>query len=331
VNRLLEAGLKSEGVDTPKLILMLPYIMDEPPAWLAHASMGTYAPTPEDLTILLESVNAAHIGELMEVAPDGDVLLTKVVKPGSPEVDSAVPIDIGSVKQSYENPMVYAIVGTRMSVTDLRAGRPVRSLPVSIQYEVLRTALAENVFAYSKVKLDCEILVAYILGALNTQGIHMPVKYLKRVSGDLWDPAWKRVRECVAKKRTQLAHWEEVSSEMVPSGKQREETTRTLDRQGDWSTQYQRGRDSQLVELKRFGLRGPDYRDGLQSVSALLDDRAVSLGAKTWLLRQLLPCCESKTDVLRMIDVCRWAIRENRGEAYLGVKKRIALIDLYYL
>ena len=61
----------------------------------------TYVPTPEDLTVLLESVNAAHIGELMEVAPDGDVLLTKVVKPSSPEADSAVPIDIGSIKQSY--------------------------------------------------------------------------------------------------------------------------------------------------------------------------------------------------------------------------------------
>jgi hypothetical protein len=331
LNRTLEDGLKGESVDAGRIVLMLPHVIEKPPAWLEKASIGTYVPTVDDLTVLLDNLNSAHIGEILDAGAGEDVTLARVVKRDSPEAASAIPVDVASIKESYDHPMVYALVGVRMIVTDIRARRLVRPLPISVQYEVLRAALEDGVLLYPRLKVTEELVIAFILGAFNTHGVEMPVKFLRHVSKTVWEGAWKKVGEAVARKKNQHARWEQINIQLVSSPNKTPDTTAVLDCQGEWATIAITSKQPQAVELRRAGMAGKDHKHCLDSLILVLDNPKVTMGAKVWALKKLIPCCDSKEDVLRLLRVFQWAARVEQQAIFLLAKKRIAAIDLYYL
>jgi hypothetical protein len=277
---------------------MLPQITDQKPAWLDGVKAGTYTPNPQDLVVLLDSLNAAEIGELINVEPTEEVLLTKVVKVTESGGLSALPADVGNFKQSYNNPLVYALVAMRMLKTDITSHRTLRAPPVAIQLAVMKTALTTGCFLFPNVNWGNDDYIAYILGILACGRQGMPIKYLRKIAGKRWDQIWEKVGKLTSDRPRPLEKWKVVDQALKANPPKWDAFIKEQDA---WAVIMATNRE-EIPTLKKRGLEEKKYREALASMKTMIEKGGMD-ETTAWCLRRLIPCCESKEDCVWLLDI----------------------------
>ena len=165
------------GAALANIFLVLPDLSEDAPEWLSALDRVHVNAKPNDISVLLKSLESATVGDLMKVGKGASGIATKI----DPDNPNAVPIYIAGMKKKFENASDSwnAYVGTANA---------------EIDHGVLSLPPIAAVYGFSAIGIDgiglpaeetsdglpAHVLWPFIASALNYNGTKGPCFFLAR-------------------------------------------------------------------------------------------------------------------------------------------------------
>lgn len=159
------------------IFLVLPELTAKEPDWVQTLQRVQVTPRRRDISVLIKTLQQAHIGDLFKVGKGADSIATKI-DPGNP---NALPIYIAGMKKKFDKPVdAWAgYIGTANGQMD----KEILSLPpIDVIYMFAATGI-ENIglpFEETESGMSAHSIWPFVAGALDYIGTKGPCFFLVR-------------------------------------------------------------------------------------------------------------------------------------------------------